>query len=64
MINIYQALLYYYAIYLSYPIYHILSTSSQVNIQRMFSVTHFEFWVTRNKIYYLHVPHEKPLHCS
>ena len=28
---------------------------SQVNIQRTFSYTHFEFWVTPNKIYYLHV---------
>ena len=37
---------------------------SQVNIQRMFSYTHFEFWVIPNKIYYLHMSHKKPLHYS
>ena len=37
---------------------------SQVNIQSTFSITHFEFWVTPNKIYYLHVSYKKPLHCS
>ena len=40
------------------------SGGSQVNVQRTFSVTHFEFWVIPNKIYHLHVSQEKPLHCS